>query len=686
MYIRKVLIPFTLLFLISTAPAEIYAQTSSDTLRAELGEVVIEAAYSPITIGEAAMAVSYNLRTEADMVSRRGATMDELTFTIPGVSISNRENYALGERMTVRGLGWRSPFGVRGVQVLLDGLPLTVADGQTIMNTIDPAMVRRVELLRGPSATFWGNSSGGVLYLSTIPHPDQPKFQYRTYGGSYSTIKQELRFQHSFEQSRIYGYGTYFETDGYRDHSAAQLFRASIGSEHQLSPTTTLKLNANYTGMPKAEHPGALTRELLETDPTFARPNFVNSQAGKNFDQAIIGAAIIKNFESGILDLSTHGTYRSVENPLTFAVIGVDRLAGGVRGTYSFTELPFNLNIGSEFKMQYDERLQTDNIEGRRGNDIQIDQTEVVTNQALFSNARISLTDRLSVSAGLRADWIRFTGEDAIGNELEGGRDFLSLNPSLGAIYRFSNSQLFANFSTSFEAPTTSELKQIPEPGNTAGDRSGFNQSLNPERAISFETGMRGAAFSSNLDYDLTAFVMRVQDIIIPFEVNEQDFFENRGDTDHYGLEASLQAELLPNLNIQLMGTWLIAEFNTVIEDGENLDGNKLPGVPNYRFGSSINYQLLDQHFTFDTEWVSSYPVNNINSEYTDSYTIHHAKWTTAPINLSSDVKIRPFTSVNNLFNSRYTTSANINAAFGGFFYEPGSNRNIQFGIQVSFL
>lgn len=685
MYIRKVFV-FISLFLISTLPAAIYAQATSDTLRAELEEVVIEAAYSPISIGQAAMSVSYNLRSEADMASRRGATMDELTFAIPGVSISNRENYALGERMTIRGLGWRSPFGVRGVQVLLDGLPLTVADGQTIMNTIDPAMVRRVELLRGPSATFWGNSSGGVLYLSTIPHPDQPKIQYRTYGGSHSTIKQELRFQHSFDRSRVYGYGTYFETDGYRDHSAAQLFRGSIGSEHQLSSTTTLKLNANYTGMPKAEHPGALTRELFESDPTFARQNFVDSRAGKNFDQAIVGASIIHDFDSGILDLSTHGTYRSVENPLPFGYVGVDRLAGGVRGTYSFTELPFNLNIGSEFKMQYDERLQTDNIEGRRGDDIQIDQTEIVTNQALFSNARISLTDRLSVSAGLRADWIRFTGEDAIGNELEGGRNFLSLNPSLGAIYRLPNSQLFANFSTSFEAPTTSELKQIPEPGNTNNDRSGFNQSLNPERAISFETGIRGTAFASNIEYDVTAFIMRVHNILVPFEIDSQTFFENRGDTDHYGLETSIQADLLENLTVQLMGTWLIAEFNTVIEDGENLDGNKLPGVPNYRFGSSVNYRLMDQFFTFDSEWVSSYPVNNINSEYTDSYFIHHAKWTTAPISLSSDIKIRPFTSVNNLFNTRYITSANINAAFGGFFYEPGSDRNVQFGIQVSFL
>ena len=112
------------------------AQTIPDSLRAELETVVIEAAYSPISIGTAPMSLSYRVRDSAEMTARPAMTMDDLTFTIPGITISNRENYALGERMSIRGLGWRSPFGVRGVQVLLDDLPLTVADGQTIMSMI----------------------------------------------------------------------------------------------------------------------------------------------------------------------------------------------------------------------------------------------------------------------------------------------------------------------------------------------------------------------------------------------------------------------------------------------------------------------------------------------------------------------------------------------------------------------
>ena len=338
----KIVFTGSLLFLIFFQISST-AQTIPDSLRAELETVVIEAAYSPISIGTAPMSLSYRLRNSAEMASRPAMTMDDLTFTIPGVTISNRENYALGERMSIRGLGWRSPFGVRGVQVLLDDLPLTVADGQTIMSMIDPATVRRIEVLRGPSATFWGNSSGGVLYMSTTPQRNAPLLQYRGYGGSFGTLKQELQWNYTNSSSRIYGYTTYFETDGYRNYSAAQLFRSSLGAEHSVSENGRLSLNMNYTSMPKAQHPGALTDSQLENAPKTARDNFQTSSAGKRFDQAMVGLSYLHTFNTGVMEITTHGTYRDLENPLPFGFIGLKRNAGGARGTFSFQSFPLSL-------------------------------------------------------------------------------------------------------------------------------------------------------------------------------------------------------------------------------------------------------------------------------------------------------------------------------------------------------
>lgn len=663
-----------LIFILLSAEG-IKAQVNTDTLRADLEEITIDAAYSPITIGSAPMSLSYKLRSANDITSRPAATMDELTFVLPGVNISNRENYALGERMTIRGLGWRSPFGVRGVQVLLDDMPLTVADGQTIMNMVDPAMVRRIELLRGPSATFWGNSSGGVLYLSTVPDREAPALQYRGYGGSYGTIKQELRFHHSDEKSRIYGYSTFFDTEGYRDHSAARMFRTSLGSEHFLNEQNRVRLYANFTHMPKAQHPGALTEERLDETPKYARENFVGSEAGKRFDQLTGGASYLHEFESGIMDLTLHGTYRDLENPLPFGFIGLERYAGGTRGTYSFQQFPFELDAGAEFKIQQDDRLETDNINGERGDEISVEQTETVTNYALFTRTAVPLSENITLSAGVRADWLKFEAVDALGNDLDGERVFFSINPSAGISYLIDNTQLFANFSTSFESPTTTELVNRPGGGN------GFNQNIEPERTIGFETGIRRSNSASPIQYDLTAYWMQVHDLLIPYEteVDGPTFFRNEGNTEHYGIEAAIEISTNQFYSLGLMINALQATF----DEGE-FDGNDLPGVPSLKSGANLKLRPGSQFFSIDATFMDRYPADSENNHLTDRYLVTDLRWTTQPFSLTEVATIRPFINIGNIFNTTYTTSVNIDA-FGGYFYEPGRTRSFQAGLQVNF-
>ena len=667
------------LLLFSTLQATLYAQTLPDSLKAELDTVVIEAAYSPISIGTAPMSLSYRLRDPAEMAARPAMTMDDLTFTIPGLTISNRENYALGERLSIRGLGWRSPFGVRGIQVQLDDLPLTVADGQTIMSMIDPSPVRKIEVLRGPSATFWGNSSGGVLYLSTIPRRNAPAIQYRGYGGSFGTLKQELQWNYATEKLRIYGYTTYFETDGYRNYSAAQLFRSNLGAERSVSKNGRFSLTANYTSMPEARHPGALTDSQLEDAPKTARDNFKRINAGKQFDQAMLGLSYLHTFTSGVMELTTHGTYRDFQNPLPFGLIDVNRYAGGARGTYSINSLPFELDFGAEFKFQNDDRNEFP-VDSTRTDfildSLTVDQTEKVINSALFFRTAVPITEALTLSGGLRADWITFEAEDELGNStINGDRNFFSVNPSVGLNYGFNTSQIFANFSTSFESPTTTELVNRPGGGN------GFNQDVDPERAISFETGVRGSVAALNARYDITAYTMKVQDLLVSFQT-EQDgptFFRNEGETNHYGIETSFSFSTHPVYSVELMANVMRAVFN-----GGELDGNDLPGVPSFQSGAIFSLTPGSQRFSIDARYTGRYPADSRNTALTDNYLVINARWTTNPLILGGNITMRPFINVGNILNERYTTSVNINA-FGGYYYEPGSSRSIQGGLQLNF-
>jgi iron complex outermembrane receptor protein len=647
------------------------AQTVADTLHAELDTIRIKATHSSITIGRAPMALSYINRQSFDIDSRRAFTMNEIVSTLPGIQISNRENYALGERMTIRGMGWRSQFGLRGVQVVLDDVPLTVADGQTILNMADPAMIQKVELLRGPSATFWGNSSGGVLHLSTIPPADSPKFRYRGLAGSYETLKQELQFSGSFGDVKVSGYGSYFETDGYRDHSAARMIRSGITGAYDLNNDTRVQVHFSYSGMPLAQHPGSLTLDDSINESTKAMENFVNTKAGKNFDQIMGAASLYRDFKSGFMTFTLHGVHRDLENPLPFGFISVDRYAGGGRLTYDWQNLPFDLQTGVEYKFQRDNRLETDNINGESGNNVDVRQLETVSNQAVFGRISIPFGN-LSLSGGLRGDRLIFSADDRLGTGQDGDREFISFNPSIGFTYDFRQARLYANISTSFESPTTTELVNRPEGGN------GFNQNVDPERAISFETGVRGSGWEQRINYDFAIYLMQISNLIFPYQTDPL-FVRNEGESIHYGFESRVELRPLSFLQLIMMYNYIHAEFT----DG-TFDGNTIPGVSPHR--GTLQMWLIhgNQRFGADAEWIYSTFTNSANTAENDSYIITNARWLYNGISVRNNIKLKPFASVSNIFNTRYNSSIAINA-FGGRFFEPGSNRAIQAGIVIEF-
>ncbi|MCC5907624.1 MAG: TonB-dependent receptor plug domain-containing protein [Balneolaceae bacterium] len=656
------------------------AQTAeNDTLSIELDEIRIEATHSSVTIGRAPLSVSYVTRSEADITARPAATMDELTFTLPGVWISNRENHALGERMTVRGMGWRSQFGVRGIQVILDDIPLTVADGQSVMNMVDPAMVQSLELLRGPSATFWGNSSGGVLYMRTQPPADSPKLFYRGYMGSFNTMKQELRWHDNIGGVRWNAYGSYFDTDGYRDYSAAQLIRGGISAGFEPGENSSAVVRLTYSGMPFAEHPGSLSREDAEENPSMAWPFNENVRAGKEFHQMMGSARYIHNFESGLLSVLAHGTYRDLTNPLPGPYITVDRLAGGTRTTYDFNDLPFSLQVGGEMNWQHDDRQQFNNQQGSRGDEIIINQIDNVRSQALFAKAVFDL-NRLSVSLGLRGDRMVFSVDDFIEND-ESSRTFTTMNPSVGLNYNFGNTRWFANFSSSFESPTTTEFKNRLGPdGNLL---PGFNPDLNPERALGFESGFRGLYPALNLEFDITGFAQFVSNQIIQEqEIDGQAIFSNGGDAEHFGIETHFRFHPVEFLSLELMYTWINAQFSGGEYDmGSTFEGNKLPGVAPHRFGSVLSLHAGSHTISADTEWISEYFADSANEAVNDSYLLLNSRWSFTVLN-AGNWKIQPFVAVSNILNTRYNTSVAINNAFGRYF-EPGSVRSIRAGLRM---
>ena len=251
-------------------------------------------------------------------------------------------------------------------------------------------------------------------------------------------------------------------------------------------------------------------------------------------------------------------------------------------------------------------------------------------------------------------------------------RVFTALSPSIGISYHLSNARIYANFSTSFESPTTTEFKNRP------GGGTGFNPNLDPERTVGGEMGVRGLLESYNLEYDLTLYMIGVNDLIVPFEEVDggPTLFRNEGSTFHRGAEAHLRLLPLQRVHLEFAYSWTDARF----QDGQ-FEGNKIPGVAPHRLGATVSLHLGHHTLGTDFELVSTYYTDSANSSVNNSYQLVNARWSYNGLRFDG-WNLNPFVSFYNLMDTRYNTSVAINA-FGGRYYEPGSSRSFQAGISL---
>lgn len=669
-----------------------------------LEELLVTATYLPGVMSRSPLAVQLVRRDAADLRWRPAATLDEITAQLPGVQVSNRENYALGERITIRGLGWRSPFGVRGIRILLDEIPLTVADGQTIVTMADPAMVKRLEVIQGPSSTFYGNAAGGVIALYTSHSRDDSFLTARVLTSSYAEQKMETSWGLQLpKQWQMDGFVTRLKTDGYREHSAATIVRAHLGATWRPRSKETLAFHVHHTSMPFAEHPGALTEQMLEENPSQARANFLSAGAGKEFHQTMTGINYEKPMTGGTLKTSLHAVVRDLENPLPFGTILLNRYAGGGRVGWTFSGLPFDLQTGAELLLQRDDR-QNRSPARIPPVTVTLDQAEQVLNQALFVHMRIPLIQNsgslgrsglsgksgllgnlgleADLDAGLRADRVLYRADPAdLASALfdEDRRDFFSLNPSVGVIVRLGRHQVFTHLSSSFETPTTTELVNQPD------GSGGFNREVGPEKTLGLEAGLRLRSgdritpdFLSSWSVSLTLYRMRVSNLLVPFELDEggREYFRNQGASNHTGLELFASLGLFTSTDLRFSLHLSEASFA-----GGDLEGAILPGVPRMESSLQVRHENKAGSWMMEGLYRDRVPADSENKHWADHMFRLQAAWTSPEI-LFANRSLFLFFSINNLLNNTYVSSVNIDA-FGGYFYEPGRPRTFSGGISL---
>ncbi len=661
-------------WLLSTVATGMALAQKRDTLTSVLPGVEIEASRLGETEATAPYAVSVLNRSLDEVSLQPAQSLDDVLNPLPGVWANDRGHYALGERLIIRGMGWRSQFGVRGVQVLLDGIPLTMPDGQAIMDIVDPSLVRRAEVIRGPASLFWGNAAGGVLALTTESPGSEAYARGRILAGSYGVRQVTGEAYLTPGTHTLHAYVSDARQDGFRAYSEGHFTRAGLHAGFDLGSRTRLKLTGALANQ-DAQNPGSLTATEVSQDRRMANALNVERRAGKESIQAQGAATLLHETGAGTLTAVAYGLVRDLNNPLSYAYIDVFRRAGGARLSLQNETGRLTWAAGADLGYMADERLNWNNVAGEPGDDLALDQFETVLNTAVFATGTISVTERLSLMAGLRGDRIRFGMEDHYmeDGDQSGDRLFTAWSPSVGASYRFANALVFANFSTAFETPTTTELVNRPD------SLQGFNSDLEPQRTKGFELGVRGGFPGVRLRYDVALYRLDVSNGIISFQdENQREYFRNTGKTLHRGLEVALQWQAIEPVELQASytGSWLTLQ-EAPYED------NQVPGVPRHRLYGAVQVETGSLWARLGAEAVSAYPVDNANDTENNGYVLLDLNVGLSALELAS-ARVSPFVRIGNLLDEQYSNAVTVNA-FGARYFEPSPGRTVQAGLNLLF-
>ncbi len=657
--------------------------------------VVVTILRSPIQVDRAPFAVSV-IQEELTERGRSASSIEEALQGLPGVQVQNRYNAALGEQISIRGFGARSQFGVRGIRILVDGIPATLPDGQASLDHLDLGSLGRVEALRGPGAALYGNAAGGVLH-------------FRTRSPAASPFRQELRFvegDHGMRRLQATTSGTLgtrsylvslsrYDWDGFRVLAGGPGETYGSANRNQANATFTtpllggeLRLAANYLDL-ESENPGSLTRADYLLGDRRAFPGNVNQRTGKSIHQEQLGLAWAGGVRGRELEVALHGIRRELSNPTPAAIIDLDRLAGGVRALLR-VEHPGPAGnvwwaVGFESEFQSDDRMNFANAGGERGA-LRIDQKERVSGGAVFVQALLPINQVLDVMTGLRYDRIRFTADDRFPRDPDeptgtGERTLDSASPSFGLHAAFHPALgAYLNLSTAFETPTTTELANRPE---SAG---GFNPDLDPQVGITAELGARGE-LGSVAAWEAAFYHTVLYNELVPFEVEAapgQVYFRNSGRSEREGMELALQFSPDEFIRGRVTLSTNRARFRNYAVGDVDYSGNRVPGISPRRIEGLLRIGPGSWSAELRGEYLAAMPANDANDAdaFTPSRRLLDARFAVNELNLLG-VRVSPFFGVTNIDNQLHTSSVAVNA-FGGRYFEPGPGRSLYLGGAIA--
>ena len=605
----------------------------------------------------------------------RQYNLSEYLNYVPGVFIMNSNNYAQDERISIRGFGSRANFGVRGIKIYVDGLPETFVDGQSQLDNINLEIINQIEVLRGVNSSLYGNSSGGIISISTIDFFEKDFIKTNLSAGSFESLKINLTSGINLNKGKIIFHLNRSSSNGFRNNSKFLNHNFNFKYLRKFDKGD-FKIIANILDSPYAKDPGGLTKGEVESNRKQARKRNVDFNSGEKVNQFKIGLLLNNQIGDFKLRNKLFFNNRLFYGKLPYARGGIIDLKKNFLG-YNLNiskEKILKQNLGLEINIQNDERLRFFNINGNRG-ELVMNQDEKFNNFSTYYSNSLK-AGKFTFNASLRFDNNTVKYDDFINNK-NGSIKLNSTSLSSNINYNINDSnEIYVNYSNGFETPTLNEF-------SSNISNTGFNENLDSSKYNNYEIGFSNFNSLSNLNYRIIYFKSYSKNEIVSYQLEDfpdQNFYRNSGKTSRSGIESEINFKVNQKLKLNLISTIGNYKFVKYEVNGQDFSNNRIAGLPKNQHVFNLNYSLTKKiNLILDFKMFGNMYADNANKTIINDYK-------KIDLTIFKDFNIsnknwNGFISINNLTNTKYFDNIRINA-LGSRYYEPAPGLNFMLGIR----
>ena len=581
-------------------------------------------------------------------------------------------------RITIRGMGSRSPYSTNKIKAYLNNIPLSNGVGETTIEDFGIEILDQIEINKGPNSSIYGSGLGGNIVLKTSKNFEKT-VKLKSIFKSFNTYQNSISISKKINRLNLLLNFEKIKSDGYRDNNSYENNRVFASLNYEINDNYVIDFIHFYNSA-DALIPSSLSLENFINNPSSAAFSWRNVEGGEDYNRSLTGLTF--NSKKNKYSSSTTFFYKTFNNdenrPFNYLIEDSDSF--GFRHIGKFPLNSFNLSYGLEYS---DENylFSTWDEYGSTDQSIISQQTQDRKNYNFFLQVDKSFKNSF-LTFGIGSNKINYDWVDETESSTLSYNTKTIISPRLSYNHNLDNISIFGNISHGFSSPNIDE---------TLDENGLVNPDIKPETGWNYELGLIGSTNNNYLSYNLNLYYMDIKNLLVAQRTSLDTFTGvNAGRTTHPGLEATINFPLLRSQNLTITSSnnfskywYIFKEFNN---RGNDYSQNKLTGVPTHTTFSKIKFDFKNYIAQVSLQNVGKIPMNDSNVLFTDSYSVIDLKL--SRLYSLKNLGINISTGIKNLFDKKYASGIVINArGFGGRdprYYYPGLPRNYFISLNLS--